>query len=198
MEYRVGSEDLFATLRTWDELIPGRGKIHLIACGGTAATLLGYKESTKDVDFLVPNESEYKRLVRFLEDAGYARDGGYGWRRPEETIRYDLFLGKAVYSTELLTSPLSKGGHKKIREWNKIYVGILNPIDLIISKMFRGSQADIDDCLTLLKHEKVDLKKLERRFKETAKYDVSESKVLGNYNILLERWKEMTNRGDRK
>ena len=45
MEYRIKTEELFQTLRAWDELIPGRGKIHLIACGGTALTLLGYKES---------------------------------------------------------------------------------------------------------------------------------------------------------
>jgi hypothetical protein len=58
MNYRLNKNDLLSTLELWDSLIAGRGKIHLIACGGTALTLLGFKESTKDVDFLVPNLGE--------------------------------------------------------------------------------------------------------------------------------------------
>ena len=62
MEYRVTADELRQTLASWDALFPGRGKIRLVACGGTALSLLGYKESTKDVDFLVPNEQEYKHF----------------------------------------------------------------------------------------------------------------------------------------
>ena len=103
VEYRIGFQELRDTLMAWDEVIPGRGKIHLIACGGTAVTLLGYKESTKDVDFLVPEEREYERLVVFLRQAGYAQVTGYGWKRPGEKIIFDFYPGKRVYSTELLT-----------------------------------------------------------------------------------------------
>ena len=70
-EYRFDVHGLMRTLSTWDEVLPGRGQIHLIACGGTALTLLGYKEATKDVDFLVPIEREYKRLTQFLKEVGY-------------------------------------------------------------------------------------------------------------------------------
>ena len=76
MQYRLTANELKQTLASWDALLPGRGKIHLVACGGTAMSLLGYKESTKDVDFLVPNEKEYERLVRFLVRAGYERVTG--------------------------------------------------------------------------------------------------------------------------
>ena len=60
MDYRVLADELTETLGAWDELIPGREKIRMIACGGTALTLLGYKESTKDVDFLLPDKGEYE------------------------------------------------------------------------------------------------------------------------------------------
>ena len=189
VHYRINANELTQILKAWDEVVPGRGKIHLIACGGTALTLQGYKESTKDADFLIPQEQEYKRLVQFLKQTGYIQKSGYGWQRPDETILFDLYAGNQIYSTELLTSPLEKGGNKKIYEWNKIYVGVLNAIDLIISKMFRGSQVDIDDTLMLLKNEKVNLKALEKRYKETAKYDVGEEKVLRNFDILLARIK---------
>ena len=191
MEYRVDADELINTLSAWDQVIPGRGKIHLIACGGTALTLLGYKESTKDVDFLIPDEAEHKRLIRFLRQAGYNPSGGYGWKRDDEVIIFDLYPGKSVYTTELIRSPLVRSGNKKIREWRKIYLGTLNPVDLIISKMFRGTRADIEDSLVLVQKEKVDLKRLERRYKETAKYDVSESRVLRNLGVLLSRLRKV-------
>ena len=189
MKYRIHAGELIQTLTAWDDLLPGRGRIHLIACGGTALTLLGYKDSTKDVDFLVPEEREYKQLVQFLKQAGYTEVTSYGWKRADENIIFDLYAGNQVYTTELLTSPLGKGGNKKIKEWNKIYLGALNPIDLIISKMFRGAEVDIEDSLTLLKNEKVNLKALEKRYKETAKYDVSEKRVLQNFDVLFSRIK---------
>lgn len=189
MEYRIRAHELIETLAGWDKTIPGRERIHLIACGGTALALLGHKESTKDVDFLVPEKKEYKRLLLFLKQAGYLQVTGNGWKRPDETIIFDLYAGNRVYSTELLKSPLENGRNKKIRQWNKIYLGALNPIDLIISKMFRGDEVDIQDSLVLLKNEKINLKELKKRYKETAQYEVSEERVLRNLDRLLSRIK---------
>lgn len=150
---------------------------------------MGSKESTKDVDFLVPAPEEYKRLTSFLEKAGYRQTTQYGWRRDGETILFDLYLGKRVYTTELLSSPLDPGGCRKWFEWKKIFVGILNPMDLMISKMFRGTETDIQDCLLLIAKEKIDLKKFEARYRETAQYDISEAKVLRNLELLMMRMK---------
>ena len=185
--YRITSNELINTLLAWDEVIPGREKIHLIACGGTALTLLGYKPSTVDVDFLIPAESEYKRLITFFKNAGYDPVGGYRWRRKDEILSFDLFFGKAVFTTNLLDSPLEPGKNKKIREFEKIYLGVLNSIDLIITKLFRGTVIDMDDCEILLRSEKVDMRELKKRYAETAKYETSEDKVLKNFQIFLER-----------
>lgn len=190
MEYRIKEDDLTRTLQAWDALIPGRGKIRLVACGGTALTLLGHKESTKDVDFLVPEAGEYERLTGFLEKAGYRLVTQYGWKRDAEMTVFDLYPGKKVYVTELLTSPLDRGGSRKWKAWKKIEVSILNPADLIISKMFRSAEVDIQDCLLLLSKEKMDVKKLQARYKETAQYEIAESKVLRNLELLLKRWEE--------
>ncbi len=190
MDYRATSEDLFNTLSAWDEVMTGRTKIHLIACGGTALTLLGYKESTKDVDLMVPDLNEYKHLVTFLRRAGYQNCTPYGWKRPEETMIYDLYPGNRVYETELPDSPLKRGGHRRIREWKRIYLGVLNPMDLIITKMFRGTEIDMEDCLMLLRKENVSLEALKQRYQETAKYDVSETRVLKNLDLLLRRSRE--------
>ena len=126
-----------------------------------------------------------------MKRAGYQQCTGYGWKRPAEAIIFDLYPGKTVYQTELLTSPLTRQGNKKIREWNKIYLGTLNPADLVISKMFRGDEVDIQDSLILFKNEKIDLKKLEKRYRETAKYYFGEDKVLKNLEVLLARLRKV-------
>jgi hypothetical protein len=59
--------------------------------------------------------------------------------------------------------------------------------DIIISKLFRATTIDIDDCLVLAKSKKkeIDFALLEKRFKETASFDVSEDKVNNNFEHFL-------------
>ena len=64
MEYRLNQKDLLDTLGLWNGFL--NKKIHLIACGGTALTFLGVKESTKDVDMLVPVDQEHDYLIKTL------------------------------------------------------------------------------------------------------------------------------------
>ena len=67
----------------------------------------------------------------------------------------------------------------------------------VISKMFRGTEVDIQDCLTLLKNEKVNVAKLQERYKETAKYDNHETKVLQSLQMLLTKLKGKANGSQR-
>ena len=69
MKYRLSKDDLYGVLSSWNGFL--RKKIHLIACGGTALTLLDIKDSTKDVDFIIPVESEYEYLIKILKDLDY-------------------------------------------------------------------------------------------------------------------------------
>jgi hypothetical protein len=72
--YRITSKELIKTIDNWESLI--NFKVKLIGCGGTALTLLGIKDSTKDVDFIVPVPGEYARLMKFLWSLGYKEKGG--------------------------------------------------------------------------------------------------------------------------
>ena len=58
MEYRINKQGLLDELIIWDGFL--RRTVHLIACGGTAMTLLGVKESTKDIDLVVPESLRRK------------------------------------------------------------------------------------------------------------------------------------------
>ena len=167
MQYRFGKKDLLDNLGRWNDFL--RKKIHLIACGGTALTLLGIKDTTKDIDFIVPIESEYDYLIKVLQDLGYKPVTGAGWSRGDNRI-FDLFIGKKVSTTDLLESPLKEGNHLLFKEFSYLYLGVLNYYDIIISKLFRAISVDVDDCLALVKAKKdqIDINLLKRRFLETS------------------------------
>ena len=184
MEYRIDKEGLITRLTAWNGFL--KRKIRLIACGGTALTLLGVKPSTKDIDFLVPDADEYRYLVTLLKQLGYKSASGFGWARDDGFI-FDLFPGKRIHTTELLESPLDDGNNIMVKEFTYIYLGILNYGDILISKLFRGSAVDINDCIMLIKGKEaeIDIAKFIARFKETASYDVSEEKVNKNLDHFL-------------
>jgi hypothetical protein len=189
MNYRINKQELLERLSIWDGFL--KIKINLIACGGTAMTLLGIKDSTKDIDLLVPEPKQYEYLINILEQLGYKPVTGNGWARESDFI-FDLFKGKSVHTTELLESPLKKDKHVFIAEFNHIYLGALNYYDLIISKIFRSSGVDTEDCITLLKAKKseIDFKKLKQLYNETASYDVSEKMLLKYFETFVEKMRK--------
>lgn len=185
MEYRLNKQTLLDVLGQWNAFL--KRKIHLIACGGTALTLLDIKQSTKDVDFLVPIETEYKYLIKTIKDLGYQQKTVSGWLRQEDKYIFDIFPGKRIHTTELLESPLKEDKHTFLKEFSHLYIGILNDYDLIASKLFRGSSVDFEDCLMLVKarSKKIDIKYFVENFKELASYDISENRITKNLNDFL-------------
>jgi len=190
MQYRIDKKTLLNILTIWDSHL--KRKVHLIACGGTALTLLDIKESTKDIDLLIPDEKEYRYLIKILTDLGYDRVTGTGWARKGEGFKFDLFSGKTIFTTELLESPLKEGNNIPLKEYEYLYLGILNYYDLIISKIFRDTTVDRDDCLRLFeaRQEEIDMDKLRNRFNETSSYDTSDEKNKKNFEYFLKDLKE--------
>jgi len=190
MDYRLNKRTLLDILGQWNGFF--KRKIHLIACGGTALTLLDIKPSTKDADFMVPVESEYKYLIKILKDLGYQQTTGSGWQKKEDIYIFDLFPGKRIHTTELLESPLEEGKHLLLKEFSHLYIGILNDYDLIASKLFRGSDVDFEDCLMLVKarKDKINIKRIEQHFKELSMYDISENRIAVHLEHFLNLLRE--------
>ena len=93
-KYRIDRAGLLDTLAAWDSFL--KRKVRLIACGGTAMTLLGIKESTKDIDLIVPVEKEHDYLMKILPGLGYKHVTGWGWARDDGFV-FDLFQGIQPY-----------------------------------------------------------------------------------------------------
>ncbi len=184
MEYRINKQGLLDRIGAWDSFL--KRKVNLIACGGTAMTLLDVKESTKDIDLIVPNEEEHDYLVNILKQLGYKSASGWGWSRDDGFI-FDLFRGSAVHTTQLLESPLEKENHALVKEFNHIYLGVLNYYDIIISKLSRGRSVDNGDCLDLLRSKKneIDMAKLEKRLRETDACNITEGSIIKNWEHFL-------------
>lgn len=191
MDVRIDRTELLDTLSQWDRYL--KRKVHCIACGGTALTLLNVKESTKDIDLIIPKSEDYKYLISILIDLGYRQVTGSGWQR-EKGFIFDLFVGKKIFTTELLESPLESGNHILFKEYSSLYLGILNYYDLIISKLFRYTSVDVGDCLSLLNERKneIDIEKLKERFIETSSYDIADEKNLKNFEYFMKILKNNT------
>lgn len=185
MEYRLNKQTLTELLGQWNAFL--KRKVHLVACGGTALTLMDIKPSTKDVDFIVPIKQEYRYLIKTLKDLGYKQQTGSGWHKSGNLFVFDLFMGQRIHTTDLLESPLEKGNHTLFKEFSHLYIGILNPYDLIASKLFRGTAVDFEDCLVLMRSRKesIDLPRVEKHVKELASYDISENRIIGNLKHFL-------------
>jgi len=183
-KYRITGRDLIQTIDNWAHLI--NFKVNLIGCGGTALTLLEIKDSTKDIDFIVPVGKEYERLMKFLRSLGYEEKGG-GLAHPNDPyFLYQFWVGNRVFTTDLLDSPLDPGKNIPIKKWRHIYLGALNLQDLIITKMFRGTQVDIDDCVDAFTTSEIDPEELLKRYAEAAKYDLNPEKMIQNFIVFSE------------
>ena len=183
-KYRITGRELIQTIDNWEHLI--NFKVNLIGCGGTALTLLEIKDSTKDIDFIVPVVKEYERLMKFLQSLGYKEKGG-GLAHPDDPyFLYQFWVGNRVFTTDLLDPPLDPGKNIPIKKWRHIYLGALNLQDLIITKMFRGMQVDVDDCVAVFAISEIDPEELLKRYAETAKYDLNPEKMIQNFNVFAE------------
>jgi len=183
MQYRLNKDYLLNVLRSWDGFLKKR--VQLIACGGTAMTLLGVKDSTADIDLLIPEDRQYLYLISILEDIGYKKIHSTRWAGKDMFV-FDLYPGKTIFQTELLESPLKKGNSTVLHEFKYISLGVLNCYDLIISKIFRCSSVDMEDCLILIKNRKNDIyfKKLKDRYYETSSYSVSDEQNKRNFELF--------------
>lgn len=190
MEYRLDKNQLLEILEEWNRFL--KRKVHLIACGGTAMTLLGIKPSTKDVDFMAPNIKEHEYLTKQLRALGYEAVTGSGWKRPGEIFQFDIFRGNTIHTTGLLTSPLEKGRHIILKEYSSLYIGILNEYDLISSKLMRGTRVDFEDCLSLAEARiaHIDIDRLVGYFYEMVSYDVAEDRLKPHMQYFIELLRE--------
>jgi len=123
----LDKEVLFNLLKNFDE--EAKEKITLVAVGGTAMTLLDLKVSTLDIDFTVPrsDKPEFDR-VRNSVPHGF---------------KIDVYTDGAVFCTTLPDDYIDRSS--EIRNFNRILLRALHPVDIVVTKIGRLSDRDIQD-----------------------------------------------------
>ena len=126
-----------------------KNTITIVAIGGTAMTLLGIKEATKDIDFNIPSDNDYNEFERVINEIGF-------------NIKIDYFKENMIL-TEALPKDYLKNAIKYEHNFNKIKLYILNPIDIVCSKIARLSDRDIEDIKTCIKYYNITKSQIEER-----------------------------------
>lgn len=120
---------------------------------------------------------------------GFEKTGTYRWIS-QEGLTFDLFWGSNILGTSLLPDCLSQA--KYINSFGNAELYTLSLYDIIISKLARGDPRDFDDIKSIFKKEKIGLKKLAERYKETMETSVvahCRQKFLDLIEIKFREWK---------
>ena len=124
----LDKSDLLAFLKEVDRELPR--KIHLIAVGGTAMTLLNLKNSTIDIDFVLEREETdiFRKVLQAIPHG----------------FRIDIFSDGMVFSQQLPKDYIEKSititSHLK-----NIQLSALHPLDIVVTKIGRLDERDIED-----------------------------------------------------
>lgn len=151
-------------------------KIELFAIGGTAMVIRNIKESTKDIDFLTTLDQ--KKIRELFSLAGLVekeKSRLYNvWYLDD--IRIDLFYDEFIMGITLPDDWKKLSEH--IMDIGKVRLYILNWYDIIITKIARSEQRDIEDILEIMKKQKIDLKILKKRY-----YEIAPVSLISDYDI---------------
>lgn len=150
-------------------------EIELFAIGGTAMVMKNIKESTKDIDFLTT--AKYETIKKLFGLAGLKEESSSQlcniWKL--NGLRIDIFYDGFILGASLLADWKELSEH--IRDIGKIRLYILNWYDIIITKIARSELRDIGDCIQIIRKEKIDVKKLKKRY-----YSIAETALIADYD----------------
>ena len=113
-------------------------KILLVAVGGTAMTMLGLKASTKDIDFNIPKRKDYEEFGRL-------------YKIISPGVAIDYYPDNTVF-TEVLPEDYLSIASDYESDLKNIKIKVLNPVDIVCSKISRSDEADIEDIKSCIKN----------------------------------------------
>ena len=168
----ISYNDLLGYLKKLDKIL--EWKIKLVAVGGTALVLERLKASTKDIDFCVETKKDYGMLIKAI-------------KKIEDSFKIDLWHDGYIFTLQLPEDYIARS--KTVKTGLKsITLKILSPSDIILTKVSRLNQRDIEDIESVIKNKKIDKKRLIGRFNIVKKsYAGSEKVYEENFKSIL-KW----------
>ncbi|WP_428323722.1 DUF6036 family nucleotidyltransferase [Nitrosopumilus sp.] len=147
-------------------------EITVVAVGGTAMTLHNAKASTIDVDFTIPAQdySEFDRVLKIIPHG----------------FKVDAWNNGMVFSQDLPDDYLEKS--KPVRtKMKKMKLRILDPLDIIVTKIGRLHGRDKEDIATCIKKFRITPEQIKKRAKQVVyvgreeNYEINLNHVIKNF-----------------
>ncbi len=147
-------------------------RITVVAVGGTAMTLHNAKASTIDVDFTIPGEDfdEFQRVLNLVPHG----------------FKVDMWNDGMVFSQDLPEDYLTKS--KPVRtKMKNMALRVLDPVDIIVTKVGRLNDRDKEDIATCIKKFKITKVQIKKRAKQVV-YIGREENYEINLNHVMKRF----------
>ena len=146
-------------------------KITLIAVGGTAMTLLNLKPSTVDIDFTIPSSDflEYKRAEKNVPHG----------------FKIDVYLNGCIFSQNLPDDYLANS--IEITNLKHISLRALHPLDIVVTKIGRLDDRDIEDIRKCIEVYDLRKKQIKNRAANVT-YVGKQENYDHNLNVVLEKF----------
>lgn len=152
--------------------------VEVVAIGGTALSLLGDRPHSKDIDMCYLNCDFPSEFTQAVLDSG--KEVGIAVKDIEMFNGFEMsFLNIPNFGERAL---LYKKLHLK-----HILFKVMHPVDIILSKIYRGEPKDINDSVSLIDEGKVDASDLNTRFIQIMKYQHPNIRVdfSRRYNLFI-------------
>ncbi len=147
------------------------GKITMVAVGGTAMTLLDLKPSTVDIDFTVPSRDK----------AAFDR----ALARVPHGFKIDAWTDGTVFSQTLPDDYLERS--IEILALRHIVLRALHPVDIVVTKIGRLDERDIQDIEVCIRRYRISKSQIEERA-ASVQYVGDEEIYRRNLENVLERF----------
>lgn len=152
----------------------------LIAIGGTGLNLIGLKNETLDIDFIIESDSNLLHAIVTVAilNLGYETQ----IQRRGKIVTYNL---PSNYVEKSITADINKN-------FKNLTILILSPLDILISKLGRYVDKDIEDIARILLTCRYPLEQIEARFKEFYdKYGGDKKQFTANFEKFKRQYKQV-------
>ncbi len=147
--------------------------ITLVAAGGTAMTLLDLKPSTIDIDFTIPGCDRVE-----FEEALRNNPPGY---------RVDRWTDGCIFCQTLPKDYLEKS--VKIKEFGRISLRALQPVDIVVTKIGRLNARDMQDIEACIQKANISEAEIQERASLVVQtYVGPEEDYLCHLNLVLDKY----------
>jgi hypothetical protein len=146
-------------------------RITLVAVGGTAMTILDLKTSTIDIDFTIPS-SDYPEFENALKSVQHG-------------FKVDVWPDGMIFSQILPDDYLEKS--IEIVKFKHIHLRALHPVDIVVTKIGRLDERDLQDIEVCIKRFNISKIQIEERA-NNVQYVGPEQNYLDNLRYVIEKF----------